>query len=87
MKNWTQVAQAYKEDHLSKPLADAERRLSALSAIERVFTMKFPELLKDPAVFVNVTKPYLVKLYECLKGSPLSDAEKSVINGLYKFSL
>lgn len=86
MRNWTQTKKAYIKDHLSKYLRQPERRLNALAAIERKFAEEFPELLKDEHVFMNIKKMYFLKLCECLKGSLLSNAEKSVVNGLYKFS-
>ncbi|MES2776805.1 MAG: hypothetical protein V4722_21685 [Bacteroidota bacterium] len=85
MKNWSQTAKAYTEDHLSKSLAQPERRLNALSAIENKFKEEFPYMLRDENVFRNIQKIYLSKLYECLKGKPLSSAEESVFTGLYKF--
>jgi hypothetical protein len=87
MKNWKQAKEAYIKDHLSKALGQPERRLNALSAIEKVFSEEFPELLADKEVFINIKKVYLTKLYESLKGTSVSSAEKSVINGLYKFSI
>jgi hypothetical protein len=86
MKTWTQAKNEYLKDHLSKPLAQPNLRLDALTAIERVFREKFPELLKGENVFMNIGKKYMMKLYECLKGTRLNDAEKSVLNGRYKFS-
>ena len=87
MRNWKQAKEAYIKDHLSKTLAQPERRLNALKAIEHVFSQQFPELLADNKVFINIKEMYLIKLYECLKGTSLSSAEKSVFNGLYKFSV
>jgi hypothetical protein len=87
MKNWQQAKEAFIKDHLSKSLEQPERRLNALKAIEKIFQGKFPELLNDKNVFDNFKKMYFLKLYECLKGRSLSSAEKSVINGLYKFSV
>lgn len=86
MKNWKQAKEAYIKDHLSKTLEQPERRLKALEAIEKVFSQQFPELLEDNEVFTNIKKVYLLKLYECLKGTNVSGAEKSVINGLFKSS-
>ena len=86
MKNWQQAKETYIKDHLSKSLEQPERRLNALKAIEKTFQENFPELLNDKNVFQNIKKMYFLKLYECLKGSSLSGAEKSVISGLYKFS-
>lgn len=86
MKNWKQAKEAYIKDHLTKQLANPEIRLNALTAIEKNFKEKFPEPLTDEGVFLNIGKLYLMKLYECLKGKVLNDAEKSVFNGLYKFS-
>jgi hypothetical protein len=86
MKNWPQAKEAYIKDHLSKALEYPERRLDALKAIEKTFQEKFPELINDRNLFENIKKVYFLKLYECLKGSPLSGAENSVITGLYKFS-
>ncbi len=86
MKNWKQAKAAYVENHLSKKLVGHNIRLNALGKIEAVFAEKFPEPLKDYNVFENISKTYLVKLYECLKGYALNGAEKSVFTGLYKFS-
>jgi len=87
MKNWKQAKEAYIKDHLSKTLEQPRRRINALAAIESVFLEKFPELLIDEKVFTNIKKMYLVKLYESLKGTKVSSAERSVITGLYKFSI
>ncbi|MES2430947.1 MAG: hypothetical protein V4556_08420 [Bacteroidota bacterium] len=86
MKTWDKAKDAYKKDHLTKQLANHKIRLSALAAIEKVFKEKFVVVLKDENVFININKIYLMKLYECLKGKSLNGAEKSVFNGLYKFS-
>lgn len=86
MSSFQQAKKAFIADHTTKLLADPLRRLNALTAIEKAFKEKFPEALKDEDLFHNISKPYFSKLYECLKGSSLSGAEKSVIAGLYKFS-
>jgi hypothetical protein len=86
MKNWKQAKKEYIKDHLSQNMAQPERRINALAAIENILNEQFPALLKDDEVFTNIKRMYFIKLYECLKGPALSDAEKSVINGLYKFS-
>ena len=86
MKNWKQASELYIRDHLAKNLADHNIRLNAFKRIELTFSEKFSEPLYDKDVFQNVSKPYLMKLYECLKGYDLNSAEKSVFTGLYKFS-
>lgn len=86
MNNYFQAKAAYIADHKAKPLAQPERRLNALAAMENIFKQKFPEALQDNNLFTNISKVYFSKLYECLKGSSLSGADKSVITGLYKFS-
>ncbi len=86
MNNWRKAKEAYIKDHLTKQLASPKIRLNALTAIEKNFKEKFPEPLTDENVFLNISKVYLMKLYECLKGKELNGAEKSVFNGLYKFS-
>jgi hypothetical protein len=86
MKNWKQAKADYLNDHLSKELANHPIRLNAFKRIESVFAEKFPKPLKDHSVFDNITKPYMMKLYECLKGYALNGAERSIFNGLYKFS-
>lgn len=86
MKNWKQTKQMYIKDHLTKTIKQPGRRLNALKAIEKVFKEKFHEMLKDENVFQHISKMYLIKLYECLKGRGVNGAEKSVFNGLYKFS-
>lgn len=86
MKNWKQAKGAYIKDHLAKKLAEHSIRLNALKKIEKVFAERFPLPMSDNEVFRNISKRYFFKLYECLKGTLLNGAEKSVINGLYKFS-
>lgn len=86
MNNWRKAKEAYIKDHLKKQLAKPEIRLNALKAVEKNFKEKFPEPLTDERLFLNISKVYLMKLYVCLKGKALNSAEKSVFNGLYKFS-
>lgn len=86
MKNWNQAKKDYIKDHLSKNLSDHNIRLNALRKIETVFSDNFSEPLYDEKVFQNISKIYLMKLYECLKGYGLNGAEKSVFNGIYRFS-
>ena len=85
MKNWENTRNSFVNDHLAKELVDHNIRLNALKKIEKVFSEKFPELLGDENVFQNISKIYIMKLYECFKGLRLNGAEKSVFNGLYKF--
>lgn len=87
MKNWKQAKQKYIEDHLSKTLAQTKRRLDALKAIELLIETTRPELLKDENLFENMDKSTFLKMYEVIKKAELSSAEKSVINGLYKFAV
>jgi hypothetical protein len=86
MKTYYESKAAYIADHIAKPLVESKTRLNALKAIEKVFKEKFPEALLDEYLFDNISKKYFSKLYECLKGTSLNGAEKSVITGLYKFS-
>lgn len=86
MKNWEEAKKAYVKDHLSKPLKQPQRRLSALNAIEKIFQDKFPQILRDQNLFKTLSKDTFLKKYQNGKGKPLSSAEKSVINGLYNFS-
>ncbi|MGY3055668.1 hypothetical protein ACVWYG_003889 [Pedobacter sp. UYEF25] len=86
MKNWKRVKEKYIEDHLSKTLANTKRRLAALKAIELLIEIKKPELLKDDNLFESMDKTSFMKMYETIKKADLSSAEKSVINGLYKFA-
>lgn len=86
MKSWKQAREIYIKDHMAKTLTDHSIRLNALKRIEGIFSEKFSEPLYDKEVFQNVSKTYLMKLYECLKGYRLNSSEKSVFTGLYKFS-
>lgn len=86
MRTFYESKAAYIADHITKPLVEPKIRLNAFKSIERVFKAKFPDALLDKELFDNINKMYFLKLYECLKGRSLSGAEKSVINGLYKFS-
>lgn len=86
MKNWKQAKEKYIEDHLSKTLAQTKRRLDALKAIELLIETNKPEFLRDENLFENMDKSSFLKMYEDIKQANLSSAEKSVINGLYKFA-
>ena len=86
MKNWKQAKDAYVQDHLSKDLVQPQRRISALRAIESRFQANHPDIINDKNVFKNINKESLISLYKKLKGKELNGAEKSVFNGLYKFS-
>lgn len=85
MKNWKQAKQAYITDHMKKPLAAHSIRLNALKKIESVMQAHAQDLLVE-TFFRGIAKNDFLKLYEKWKGIPLNGAEKSVINGLYKFS-
>jgi hypothetical protein len=87
MYNWTTTKEKFINDHKSKPLKQQQRRLNALIAIESILQTKYPALLKDDLLFKNVVEAEMLDLYEKAKGKPLSGAEKSVIHGLYKFSI
>jgi len=86
MKTFDAAKKAYVGDHLSKDLAQPERRLNALKAIENLIAAKSPDLLKGVNLFTKYTKDSFAKQYHEWKGSALSSAEKSVITGLFKFS-
>lgn len=86
MNTFSRSKQLYIADHLSKELAEPERRLNAVKAIEKVINEKKPGLLNGTALFETFDKNGFAKQYEIWKGSSLSGAEKSVITGLFKFS-
>ena len=73
-------------EHLSKNLAESERRLNALKAIEKAMKNNDPDLMTGVEMFVKFNKTRFAEQYEIWKGSSLSGAEKSVILGLFKFS-
>lgn len=86
MNTYSKSKQLYVADHLSKNLAQPKRRLDALSAIESVIQTHAPELLLGNSLFLQFDKNSFFHQYHNWKGKPLSDAEKSVIVGLFKFS-
>jgi hypothetical protein len=86
MKNWIETRKLYIEDHLSKPLIQPQRRINALNAIEKLFQDNASNLLKDKNIFIILSKDEFLKKYKKWKGKSLSSAERSVINGIYKFS-
>lgn len=85
MKTWQEVKEAYLKDHLSNKLKTPNRRVSALNNIENAITNKNPEYLKGDEMFTKFDRNAFLDFYESLKGTHLNSAEKSVINGLYKF--
>jgi hypothetical protein len=87
MKNWEQVKEAYIKDHEAKPLKAPAIRLNALKNIEEAIRQYNYKLLEQDMVFRKYSKEGFLDLYTKLKGKPLNGAEKSVIHGLYKFSV
>lgn len=86
MNTYYKSKQLYIADHLAKNLAQPERRLNALKAIEKVLKENDLELLNGAGLFEKFDEPGFADQYEKWKSSPLSGAEKSVITGLFKFS-
>lgn len=86
MKNWIETRKLYIKDHLSKPLIQPQRRINALNAIEKAFKENAPDLFKEQNIFNIIPKDGFLMKYKNWKGAPLSNAEKSVINGLYEIT-
>jgi hypothetical protein len=87
MKTWNEAKNAYIKVHLSKPLKSPNIRLNALKNIEGFLNEIYKTLLKDNTIFKKYNEGAILDYYLKLKGKPLNGAEKSVIHGLYKFSL
>ncbi len=86
MNNWTKLKNLYVKDHLSKDyLATPGRRLNAIEAMEKLLQQHFPHIIKQPKFLRQIPKDQFMREVQLKKGSNLSSAEKSVINGLYKF--
>lgn len=85
MKTWQEAKAAYLKDHLSKPLKAPNIRIGALGNIENATTNKNPEYLKGDEIFTKFDRNAFLDFYESQKGTHLNGAEKSLINGLYKF--
>ena len=86
MDNWTKLKTFYVKDHTAKGyLATPERRLNAVDALERLLKQHLPQFIKQPKFLKQIPKEEFVQMVQDKKGSNLSSAEKSVINGLYKF--
>ena len=84
MNDWEKMKDAYIKDHLSKDLKQPQRRLNALSAIEKLLKENMTELMSKDR-FQALGKEGIMQQLLKLKKSPLSSAEKSVIVGLIKF--
>jgi len=87
MKNWQEAKQAFIKEHLSKSLKAPNIRLSVLTKIENAIQTEEPEYLMRDNIFKKFEKNAFLDFYASLKGTHLNSAEKSVINGLYKFSV
>ncbi|MBL0147113.1 MAG: hypothetical protein IPP48_16780 [Chitinophagaceae bacterium] len=87
MKTWKEAKLAYLNDHLSKPLKAPDIRLRSLDYIESAVKNKYPELLEGDKIFTKFKKVEFEELYAQLKGRRINSADKSVIHGLYKFSV
>lgn len=86
MDNWTKLKTLYVKDHASKEyLATPERRLNATEALESLLKQRLPQFIKQPKFLKQLPKEEFKQMVRDKKGSNLSSAEISVINGLYKF--
>ncbi len=86
MDNWTKLKKLYVDDHRSKEyLTTPERRLNAVDALEKVLKQQLLQFVKQPKFLKQMPKDSFMKMVQEKKGSNLSIAEKSVINGLYRF--
>lgn len=86
MDNWIKLKKLYVDNHNSKDyLATPDRRLNAADALEKLLKQQLPQFVKQPKFLKQIPKEDFVKMVHEKKGSNLSSAEKSVINGLYKF--
>lgn len=86
MKTFKEAKASYINDHLSKDLAQPQRRLNALAAIEDTIMQNEPSLLAAGNLFEKYDKHSFQIQYAEWKNKPLSGAEKSVIVGLFKFA-
>ncbi len=85
MKTWEEAKQAYLKAHLSKTLKAPNIRIGALANIENTIKNNNHEYLKSDEIFIKFDRNAFLDFYESLKGTRLNSAEKSVINGHYKF--
>ncbi|UII20853.1 hypothetical protein [Fulvivirga ligni] len=86
MKTYSEAKDLYIKDHLRKDLSQPERRINALKAIERSIKINAPILLQQSNLFQQYDEYSFFIKYEEWKQTALSNAEKSVIRGLFKFS-
>ena len=86
MKTFKEAKASYINDHLSKNLAQPQRRLNTLAAIEDTIMQNEPSLLAAGNLFEKYDKHSFRLQYAEWKNKPLSGAEKSVIVGLFKFA-
>ena len=87
MKTWKEAKLVYLNDHLSKPLKVPDIRLRSLDYIESALKNFSPGLLETNELFTKFSKTECYDLYAKLKGRRINSADKSVIHGLYKFSV
>ena len=87
MKTWKEAKLAYLTDHLSKPLRVPDIRLRSLDYIESAIKNYSPDLLDGDKIFRTFSKVEFGNLYAQLKGRRINSADKSVIHGLFKFSV
>jgi hypothetical protein len=86
MKPWENLKKLYIDDHCSKDLKQPGIRLNALSSIEKLLHKYFPDIIENPEKLTTTDKQEFMERLARHKGIDLNSAEKSVINGLIKFS-
>ncbi|PCI92800.1 MAG: hypothetical protein COB15_17295 [Flavobacteriales bacterium] len=84
--DWTKIKKSIQIDLLSKDLEKPNIRLNSLERVEKLLTLKNPNLIKNPKVeFRLIDKNELKESLSTWKESgKISGSESSIINEIYK---
>lgn len=88
MKTWNEVKLAFLNEHFRNGVkAFPDQKLRSLNYIEGALQQEFPKLLEGDTLFKTLTQEQFEQLYCEMKGRRINRYDKSVIHGLFKFSV
>lgn len=86
MDKWKNLKNLYLKDNIDKKkLVTPKSKVDALENIDALMVTHFPQIVKQPKFLKQIPVDQFLKELKWKKGSVLSSAETSVINGIYKF--
>jgi hypothetical protein len=81
---WEEIKKSIVDGLMPRELADPNIRIGALGRVERIMEEYYPLYIKDPNELIWIDKDTFKREIAERKGRDLNDAEKSIINEIYR---